>query len=179
VIPDGWRGRALGRQAIVPPQPGIRGLAKTFCFGHGRCCALARRLVGPGPGGLMAGPGGAAHARWRARDLVVQQAMATTSAEWASMSSGLLGLPPGPIWCLAALGVPRQGNLDSKPASGQPWLWMGVGGSFSMSGQGQKKEPRPDGSSADRMVVRLYQEPHRWRRMLSLPAFAWRLLPRG
>jgi N-acetylglucosaminyldiphosphoundecaprenol N-acetyl-beta-D-mannosaminyltransferase len=53
---------------------------------------------------------------------------------------------------------------------------MGVGGSFDVWAGVKKRAPAWMGTLQIEWLYRLVQEPSRWRRMLSLPAFAWAVL---
>jgi N-acetylglucosaminyldiphosphoundecaprenol N-acetyl-beta-D-mannosaminyltransferase len=72
---------------------------------------------------------------------------------------------------LVGLGVPRQ----------EFWIaiWIGVGGSFDIWAGTKTRAPGWLRNNNLEWVYRLYQEPWRWRRMLALPEFAWKVLVRG
>ena len=53
---------------------------------------------------------------------------------------------------------------------------MGVGGSFDVWAGIKKRAPRWMCEMQLEWLYRLVQEPTRWKRMLSLPAFAWRVI---
>jgi N-acetylglucosaminyldiphosphoundecaprenol N-acetyl-beta-D-mannosaminyltransferase len=81
-----------------------------------------------------------------------------------------------PDLILVALGVPRQEvwiQARPRPRTG---LWMGVGGSFDVWAGTKKRAPQWMGALQIEWLYRLIQEPARWRRMLSLPQFAWAVL---
>lgn len=75
------------------------------------------------------------------------------------------------------IGVPRQElwireNRHLCPNS----IWIGVGGSFDIWAGNKSRAPRWLRNNNLEWSYRLYQEPWRWRRMLSLPKFLWRSL---
>ena len=57
--------------------------------------------------------------------------------------------------------------------------WMGVGGSFDVWAGVKKRAPAWMCRYRIEWLYRLIQEPSRWRRMLSLPAFAFAVLKGG
>ena len=76
-----------------------------------------------------------------------------------------------------AIGVPRQElwieeNRHLCPNS----LWIGVGGSLDIWAGNKSRAPKWLRNNNLEWSYRLYQEPWRWRRMLSLPRFFWRSL---
>ncbi len=78
---------------------------------------------------------------------------------------------------LVGLGVPRQElwinqNRHLCPNS----IWMGIGGSFDIWAGTKSRAPSWLRNNNLEWAYRLYQEPWRWRRMLSLPKFFWRSL---
>ena len=75
------------------------------------------------------------------------------------------------------IGVPRQElwieeNRHLCPNS----IWVGVGGSFDIWAGNKDRAPMWLRNNNLEWSYRLYQEPWRWRRMLSLPKFLWRSL---
>ena len=75
------------------------------------------------------------------------------------------------------IGVPRQElwikeNRHLCPNS----IWVGVGGSFDIWAGNKDRAPAWLRNNNLEWSYRLYQEPWRWRRMLSLPKFLWRSL---
>jgi N-acetylglucosaminyldiphosphoundecaprenol N-acetyl-beta-D-mannosaminyltransferase len=75
------------------------------------------------------------------------------------------------------IGVPRQElwireNRHLCPNS----IWIGVGGSFDIWAGNKARAPEWLRNNNLEWSYRLYQEPWRWRRMLSLPKFLWRSL---
>ena len=75
------------------------------------------------------------------------------------------------------IGVPRQElwieeNRHLCPNS----IWVGVGGSFDIWAGNKSRAPKWLRNNNLEWSYRLYQEPWRWRRMLSLPKFLWRSL---
>jgi N-acetylglucosaminyldiphosphoundecaprenol N-acetyl-beta-D-mannosaminyltransferase len=78
------------------------------------------------------------------------------------------------------LGVPRQEfwiaeNRHLCPNS----IWIGVGGSFDIWSGNKSRAPQWLRNNNLEWSYRLYQEPWRWKRMLSLPKFFWRSLLAG
>ena len=78
---------------------------------------------------------------------------------------------------LVGIGVPRQEfwireNRALCPNS----IWIGVGGSFDIWAGNKSRAPGWLRNNNLEWSYRLYQEPWRWRRMLSLPQFFWRSL---
>ena len=79
-----------------------------------------------------------------------------------------------PDLILVGLGVPRQELWIQKYRHLCPnAVWIGVGGSLDV--WAGKKYRAPNWMSRNHLewLYRLYQEPWRWRRMLSLPHFVW------
>jgi len=98
-------------------------------------------------------------------------------ATWPALEQQLLALQPDLV--LVALGVPRQETWTQRLHQGRPGLWMGVGGSFDVWAGVKTRAPEWMGRFQIEWLFRLIQEPSRWRRMLSLPAFAWQVLRQG
>ena len=78
---------------------------------------------------------------------------------------------------LVGIGVPRQElwireNRSLCPNS----IWIGVGGSLDIWAGKKDRAPMWLRDNNLEWSYRLYQEPWRWRRMLSLPKFLWRSL---
>jgi N-acetylglucosaminyldiphosphoundecaprenol N-acetyl-beta-D-mannosaminyltransferase len=97
------------------------------------------------------------------------------SAEtWPGIEQLLLELRPDLV--LVALGVPRQETWIQGLPRPRTGLWMGVGGSFDVWAGTKKRAPAWMGALQIEWLYRLLQEPHRWRRMLALPEFAWAVL---
>lgn len=84
-----------------------------------------------------------------------------------------------PDLVLIALGVPRQELWSQRVHQDLPGLWMGVGGSFDVWAGITKRAPAWMCRLQLEWLYRLIQEPSRWRRMLSLPAFAWSVIRQG
>ncbi|MFO7698528.1 MAG: WecB/TagA/CpsF family glycosyltransferase [Anaerolineae bacterium] len=82
-----------------------------------------------------------------------------------------------PVVLLVAYGAPAQ---DLWIARNQPHLRVpvavGVGGSFDFIAGVQKRAPAWMRRHGIEWLYRLIRQPSRWRRMLALPAFAWRVL---
>ena len=93
---------------------------------------------------------------------------------WPGLEQTLLELRPDLV--LVALGVPRQETWIHGLAGRRSGLWMGVGGSFDVWAGAKQRAPRWMGRLQIEWLYRLLQEPSRWRRMLSLPRFAWAVL---
>jgi len=93
---------------------------------------------------------------------------------WPGLEQQLLTLQPDLV--LAALGVPRQETWIGRLHPTQGGLWMGVGGSFDVWSGQKKRAPQWMGALQIEWLYRLLQEPSRWRRMLSLPQFAWAVI---
>ncbi|MEL6928686.1 MAG: WecB/TagA/CpsF family glycosyltransferase [Cyanobacteria bacterium J06600_6] len=82
-----------------------------------------------------------------------------------------------PAVILVGIGVPRQElwiveNRHLCPNS----VWIGVGGSLDIWAGTKERAPAWLRNNNLEWSYRLYQEPWRWRRMLSLPKFFWRSL---
>lgn len=78
---------------------------------------------------------------------------------------------------LVALGVPRQEYwIDRHRHICPEAIWVGVGGSFDIWAGVKKRAPKLFQKLHLEWLYRLYQEPWRWRRMLALPQFAWKVI---
>jgi len=82
-----------------------------------------------------------------------------------------------PAVILVGIGVPRQElwiaeNRHLCPNS----IWIGVGGSIDIWAGTKERAPEWLRNNNLEWSYRLYKEPWRWRRMLSLPKFFWRSL---
>ena len=93
---------------------------------------------------------------------------------WDGIEAELHQLNPDLV--LVALGVPRQETWSERVSDSRSGLWMGVGGSFDVWAGVKKRAPAWMCRYRIEWLYRLIQEPSRWRRMLSLPAFAWAVL---
>lgn len=79
-----------------------------------------------------------------------------------------------PELILVGLGVPRQELWIQKHRHLCPnAVWIGVGGSFDIWSGKKTRAPQWLSENNLEWLYRLYQEPWRWRRMLSLPHFVW------
>lgn len=79
-----------------------------------------------------------------------------------------------PDLILVGLGVPRQELWIQKNRYLCPEaVWIGVGGSFDIWSGIKTRAPEWFSNNNLEWLYRLYQEPWRWRRMLSLPHFVW------
>jgi N-acetylglucosaminyldiphosphoundecaprenol N-acetyl-beta-D-mannosaminyltransferase len=96
---------------------------------------------------------------------------------WPGLEQQLVAAKPDLV--LAALGVPRQETWIQGLPGRRGGLWMGVGGSFDVWAGVKKRAPAWMGALQIEWLYRLIQEPSRWRRMLSLPKFAWEVLRQG
>ena len=96
---------------------------------------------------------------------------------WPALEAKLKSEAPDLV--LLALGVPRQETGALRVRQGQRGLWMGVGGSFDVWAGVKQRAPQWMSRFHVEWLYRLVKEPSRWRRMLSLPAFAWAVLRRG
>jgi N-acetylglucosaminyldiphosphoundecaprenol N-acetyl-beta-D-mannosaminyltransferase len=75
---------------------------------------------------------------------------------------------------LVGLGVPRQELWIAQHRHLCPnAVWIGVGGSFDIWSGQKTRAPQWIGDNHLEWLYRLYQEPWRWKRMLSLPKFVW------
>ena len=93
---------------------------------------------------------------------------------WPGLEAALRELNPDLV--LIALGVPRQETWSQRVCQGASGVWMGVGGSFDVWAGVKRRAPAWMCRWQIEWLFRLLQEPSRWRRMLSLPAFAWDVL---
>ena len=93
---------------------------------------------------------------------------------WPGLEAALRDLKPDLV--LIALGVPRQETWSQRVCQGASGVWMGVGGSFDVWAGVKRRAPAWMCRWQIEWLYRLLQEPSRWRRMLSLPAFAWDVL---
>lgn len=173
VIPDGagvvW---ALARQGVsVRRSPGIELAADLLT--HAERVGWRVALVGASPE-VMARLLERLTTRHPSLDLVLTVHGYQDAAAWPRIEDSLRSLRPDLV--LVALGVPRQETWSLRQRQGQPGLWMGVGGSFDVWSGSKKRAPAWMGRLQIEWLYRLIQEPARWRRMLSLPAFAWAVL---
>ena len=170
VIPDGagvvW---ALGRQGFrVRRSPGIELARQLLVYAAAHRWRVA--LVGASPE-VMGRLVERLRAEVPALDLAFTIHGYQDPEQWPGLEQQLLQARPDLV--LVALGVPRQETWIQRLHSGQPGLWMGVGGSFDVWAGVKKRAPAWMGALQVEWLYRLIQEPARWRRMLSLPAFAW------
>lgn len=94
--------------------------------------------------------------------------------QWSALEDQLAQSRPDLV--LVALGVPRQELWIQERPRPRTGLWMGVGGSFDVWAGAKKRAPHWMGALQIEWLYRLVQEPARWRRMLSLPRFAWAVI---
>lgn len=79
-----------------------------------------------------------------------------------------------PDLILVGLGVPRQELWIQKHRHLCPHaVWIGVGGSLDVWAGKKNRAPKWMSRNHLEWLYRLYQEPWRWKRMLSLPHFVW------
>ncbi|MEB3339843.1 WecB/TagA/CpsF family glycosyltransferase [Okeania sp.] len=82
-----------------------------------------------------------------------------------------------PRLIFVGLGVPRQELWIAEHKYICPQaIWIGIGGSFDIWAGIKERAPAWFRNNSLEWLYRLYQEPWRWRRMLSLPKFAWKTL---
>lgn len=93
---------------------------------------------------------------------------------WSNIEAKLRHKKPDLV--LMALGVPRQEVWSKKVRNDCEGIWMGVGGSFDIWSGLKKRAPQWMRVMQLEWLYRLIQEPSRWRRMLSVPAFALAVL---
>ena len=93
---------------------------------------------------------------------------------WPGIEAELTRKDPDLV--LIALGVPRQELWSQQHQPECRGIWMGVGGSFDVWAGLKKRAPAWMCRLQIEWLYRLLQEPSRWKRMLSLPAFAWTVL---
>ena len=173
VIPDGagvvW---ALSRQGVgVRRSPGIELAADLLT--HAERVGWRVALVGASPE-VMERLLARLSQRHPSLNLVLTVHGYLDASAWPPIEDSLRSLRPDLV--LVALGVPRQETWSLRLRQGQPGLWMGVGGSFDVWSGTKKRAPAWMGRLQIEWLYRLLQEPARWRRMLSLPAFAWAVL---
>tara|TARA_B100001939_G_scaffold194037_1_gene166828 strand:+ start:114 stop:863 length:750 start_codon:yes stop_codon:yes gene_type:complete len=176
VIPDGagvvW---ALSRQGVkVLRSPGIE-LAWTL-LSYAAAHRWRVALIGASPEVMTTLQETLPH-KLPGLDLVLTVHGYQDADAWPGLESQLLSVKPDLV--LIALGVPRQETWSQRVGSGAPGLWMGVGGSFDVWAGVKTRAPGWMGRLQIEWLYRLIQEPSRWRRMLSLPQFAWEVLRRG
>lgn len=176
VIPDGagvvW---ALARQGVrVRRSPGIE-LARDL-LRYAECHGWTVALVGAAPEVMD---------QLRSRLAIELPALRLVMAEhgyqpaeaWPGLEARLRAQKPDLV--LLALGVPRQETWAQRVREGQAGLWMGVGGSFDVWAGVKQRAPQWMSRFQVEWLYRLVKEPSRWRRMLSLPAFAIDVLRYG
>jgi N-acetylglucosaminyldiphosphoundecaprenol N-acetyl-beta-D-mannosaminyltransferase len=82
-----------------------------------------------------------------------------------------------PKLILVGLGVPRQEYwIRENRALCPQAIWIGVGGSFDIWSGIKQRAPQFFLDHHLEWLYRLYQEPWRWRRMLALPHFFWKVI---
>ena len=173
VIPDGagvvW---ALSRQRVsVVKTAGIE-LAWTL-LGYAAAHGWRVVLVGAAPA-VMDILRQSLPERLPGLNLVMTEDGFQPAEAWDGIEAELQQLKPDLV--LVALGVPRQEIWSKQMCGGQKSLWMGVGGSFDVWAGVKRRAPEWMCHLQIEWLYRLIQEPCRWRRMLSLPAFVWAVL---
>jgi N-acetylglucosaminyldiphosphoundecaprenol N-acetyl-beta-D-mannosaminyltransferase len=173
VIPDGagvvW---ALGRQGHrVRRAPGIE-LARRL-LDHAAASGWRVALVGASPAVMDQLRDRLAHDLPALR-LVFSVHGYQSADAWPGLERQLMQCRPDLV--LVALGVPRQETWIRELPGPRSGLWMGVGGSFDIWAGAKKRAPAWMGALHIEWLYRLIKEPSRWRRMLSLPAFACAVL---
>jgi len=176
VIPDGagvvW---ALRRQGVrVRRTPGIELARALLSYAEAHAWNVA--LIGAAPE-VMEQLKGRLLEELPSLRLVLAEHGYQAAEAWPQLEHRLLSLRPDLV--LVALGVPRQETWTQRLHTGQPGIWMGVGGSFDVWAGVKQRAPEWMSQLQVEWAYRLIQEPSRWRRMLSLPAFAWQVLCRG
>ena len=176
VIPDGagvvW---ALGRQGYrVQRSPGIE-LARDL-LAHAAAQGWKVALVGASPV-VMDQLTLRLRRELPGLKLVLTAHGYQPSEAWSGLEQQLLAARPDLV--LVALGVPRQETWVQQFPGRRGGLWMGVGGSFDVWAGVKKRAPAWMGALQVEWLFRLIKEPVRWRRMLSLPAFAWAVVRQG
>ncbi|MGL6344237.1 MAG: WecB/TagA/CpsF family glycosyltransferase [Waterburya sp.] len=175
---------------VIPDGAGIiiymrlRGLKHQRCPGIELAASVIEQIAqSPNPASLCFFGGTAetidkAAQAWQAKFpqlLILTQHGYITGDEEAEWKKTLKDKQPQVI--LVGIGVPRQElwiqeNRDLCPNS----IWIGVGGSFDIWAGNKTRAPEWLRNNNLEWSYRLYQEPWRWRRMLSLPKFFWRSL---
>ena len=173
VIPDGagvvW---ALSRQRVrVIKTAGIE-LAWTL-LGYAAAHRWTVALIGASPE-VMATLSERLPRELEGLNLVMTVDGYQTADLWPGIEADLTRKDPDLV--LIALGVPRQELWSQQLQDGCRGIWMGVGGSFDVWAGTKKRAPAWMCRMQIEWLYRLIQEPSRWRRMLSLPAFAWAVL---
>lgn len=103
----------------------------------------------------------------------VQDGYLQTPDAEATLRQRLQDLQPSLI--LVALGVPRQETwiLENRQLCPNS-IWIGVGGSLDIWAGIKERAPQWLCDRNLEWTYRLYKEPWRWKRMMSLPKFAWK-----
>lgn len=172
VIPDGagvvW---ALRRQGIVVLRsPGIELAHSLLAYAEAHEWKVA--LVGAAPN-VMDRLRMQLKQEMPALRLVMSSHGYQSPEAWPGLERQLKALRPDLV--LVALGVPHQETWIPRVRQGCPGLWMGVGGSFDVWAGVKKRAPLWMGRLQIEWLYRLIKEPSRWRRMLCLPTFAWKV----
>ena len=173
VIPDGagvvW---ALSRQRVSVVKTAGIDLAWTL-LGYAAAHGWRVALVGAAPA-VMDRLRRSLPERLPGLNLVMTVDGFQSAEAWKGVEAELQQLKPDLV--LVALGVPRQETWSGRMCVGQQGLWMGVGGSFDVWAGIKRRAPAWMCRLQIEWLYRLIQEPCRWRRILSLPAFAWAVL---
>lgn len=166
-----WAARRLG-QPPLPRVPGID-LAFSLC-GEAERLGLSVFLLGAAPGVAEEAAKALCRAYPRLSVAGSRHGYFGSDEDDAVLADIQIRRPR---LLLVALGSPRQEiwvhrYRDRLPAG----LSLGVGGSFDVWAGRLKRAPRFLQDRSLEWSYRLIQEPSRFRRMLRLPAFAWRVL---
>jgi N-acetylglucosaminyldiphosphoundecaprenol N-acetyl-beta-D-mannosaminyltransferase len=174
-LPDGigvvWASRHLGRPATerVAGVDMVRALAR-FAAGHG----MRPFLLGAGPGVAEA-----AAAALQAENPGLQIAGVYAGSPAPEEEAHIVGLIEAarPDFLFVAYGAPQQDVWIARNQGrlGVP-IAMGVGGTLDFITGKSRRAPRWMQSLGLEWLHRLIMEPWRWRRMLALPLFAYRVL---
>ncbi|MGL5793583.1 MAG: WecB/TagA/CpsF family glycosyltransferase [Waterburya sp.] len=175
VIPDG---------AGIVMYMRLRGVKHQRCPGIELAASLIEQIAqAPNPASLCFFGGTAetidkAAQAWQAKFpqlLILTQHGYISGDEEAEWKKTLKDKQPQVI--LVGIGVPRQELwIQENRALCPNSIWIGVGGSFDIWGGNKTRAPEWLRNNNLEWSYRLYQEPWRWRRMLSLPKFFWRSL---
>ncbi|NJK59844.1 MAG: WecB/TagA/CpsF family glycosyltransferase [Oscillatoriales cyanobacterium SM2_1_8] len=170
VVPD-------GAGVVLYLRPGIR-VAR--CPGIDFAEALCRRAVQAGQRVFWIGgrPGVLLRVRqhtfgdWPEAAVVGAYHGYFDEAGEAEMLTHLQAAQPAVV--LVGLGAPRQELWIAQHRALCPGaVWVGVGGSFDVWSGEKPRAPQWMQQNHLEWLFRLYCEPSRWRRMLSLPQFLW------
>jgi N-acetylglucosaminyldiphosphoundecaprenol N-acetyl-beta-D-mannosaminyltransferase len=165
-----WASRRLGQPALSH-LPGID-LAFELC-GEAAHRGFPVFLLGAAPGVAEAAAGALQRAHLALKIAGIRDGFFEASTDEAVLAEIQRSRPR---LVLVALGTPKQEIWlcrlrDRLP----PGLYIGVGGSFDIWAGRLSRAPRFVRENGFEWAYRLMQEPSRFRRMLRLPVFAWRV----